>query len=69
MELTVSQPSDSGGCATLIRTRVLDACRAALAAGEGWVSQNRWRSQGVRATPPPVPVRVSENRESVEGGR
>src|SRR4030095_9826626 len=29
----------------------------------------RWRSQGVSATPPPVPVRVSENRESVEGGR
>jgi Zinc-binding dehydrogenase len=33
------------------------------------LSQKRRWSLGVRATPPPVPVRVSENRESVEGGR
>jgi hypothetical protein len=28
-----------------------------------------WRSQGVRATPPPGPVRVSGSQGFVEGGR
>jgi hypothetical protein len=35
--------------------------------GEWGLSQKRWRSQGVSATPPRVPVRVSRSREFVEG--